>query len=86
MKVGYSAAGTPLIEQLAVKRAATGEGACATSQHDWPEEQVAFVHQARPKRLGGEIGSAHGEIVGSASLHPPNRLDVEFPLEGGPPA
>jgi hypothetical protein len=44
MKVGDSAAGALLIEQLKVETRMPGEGVFAASQHDWPEEQVALVH------------------------------------------
>ena len=64
VKVGDSAARAPLIEQLKVETLVPGEGVFAASKHNWPEEQVALVDQARPKRLGSEISSAHHEIVG----------------------
>jgi hypothetical protein len=74
----------PAIEQLKVKAHLHGEGAFATSQHDWPKEQVALVHQARSKRLGSEVSSAYRQVVRFASLHPSNRLDIELPLKAGP--
>jgi len=82
MKVDDSTAGPPLIEQLKVEPGMPGEGVLAAAQHDWPEEQVALIHQARLKRLGSEIRSAHREIVRCVSLHSQNRLDVELPFKG----
>ena len=63
MKVDDSTARPPLIEQLKVEAGMPWEGVFSAAQHDWPEEQVALIHQARLKRLGSEISSAHREIV-----------------------
>lgn len=84
VKVDDTTAGPPLVKQLKVEADMPGEGVLAAAQHDWPEEQVALIHQARLKRLGSEISSAHRQIVRCVSLHSQDRLDVELPCKGGP--
>ena len=86
MKVNDSTAGPALIEQLKVEAVMPGEGVFAATQHDWPEEEVALIHQTRLKRLGSEISSAHREIVSCGRLPAPNCLGTERMLEGGPTA
>jgi hypothetical protein len=83
VEVDDSTGGLPLSEQLKVEASMPGEGVLAAAQYDWPEEQVALIHQARLKRLGSEISSAHREIVRCVSLHLQNRFDVELALKGG---
>ena len=64
VKLDDAAAGASLIEQLKVEAPVPGKCGFPASERKWPEEQVTFVHQARPERLLGEISAANREIVG----------------------
>ena len=40
-----------------------GEGPFAASHHDGRDEQLELVDQPGPDRLGGEVGTAHGDVT-----------------------
>jgi len=61
VEVNDAAAETPFIQQLELQVDAVGEPMLAASDHDGHEKQVTLVHQPRPERLGGEIGTAHAD-------------------------
>jgi hypothetical protein len=64
VEVDHSADEAPLVEQLELHADAVREGPLAAPHDDRREEQVAFVDQPGPERLGGELGTAHGEVAG----------------------
>ena len=88
VKMDDSASSALLVDQRKVKMSVLGEGALAAPQHDWPEEEVALVHQPRSHRLCSEIGSAHREgeqaVVEKADAHASFSIpDVNYTGSGG---
>ena len=72
------------VQQLELEADAVGQGTLAASHDDRNEEEVVLVDQARPDRLGGEDGTAHGDIPVRPGLHLPDRSGVEVPLQPRP--
>src|SRR5689334_6522412 len=72
VEVNHTVAETSFVQQLELQANIAGEGRCAASHHDGREEQVALVDQAGLDRVGGEIGTAHGEVTFRTRFHPPD--------------
>ena len=45
------------------------------------EEQVALADKAGPERLGGELGTADGQVTSRRRFQLPDRIDVEVSLD-----
>jgi hypothetical protein len=63
VEVDHAAAETAFVEQLQLQVDIVGEGPFATSHHDGRDQQLELVDQTGPDRLGGELGTAHGDVT-----------------------
>ena len=63
VEVNHAVAETAFVQQLELQADVVGEGPVAASHHDRRDEQVALVDQPGPDRLGGEVGTAHGDVT-----------------------
>jgi hypothetical protein len=52
-----------------------------SAHHRGADDHLELVDEADPDRLRGELGADHREVVLAAVLEPPDRLDVERPLD-----
>ena len=57
MEVDHPAAEPAFVQQLELQANMAGKGRLAVAHNDWGEEEVAFVDEARPERVGGEVGA-----------------------------
>src|SRR5215831_3801255 len=80
-KEGRAAAETALFHQLETQADALRESVLAAPEQDGREEELEFVDEPGPERLGGEGGAAHGEVAAGRLFLMPDRDRVEFPLD-----
>src|SRR6266540_6727923 len=81
VEVNHAVAETALVQQLELQARTPGEELFAASHHDGREEQVALVDQPRLDRLGGEVGTAHGDVTSRSGFQLPDRFGVEVALD-----
>ena len=63
MEVNEAIAETTFAEKVEVQADTVRKGPRAASDHDGRDEQVVLVDQAGFDRLGGEVGTAHGDVT-----------------------
>src|ERR1700736_4597707 len=78
VEVNHARAEAAFVQQVELHADIAGEGRFATPDHDRHQEQVEFVDQPGPDRLGGEVGSAHRDVTSRSGLHLPNGPGVEI--------
>ena len=73
MEVHNTVAETAFVQQFEFQAEIVGEGPFASSHHDRRDEQVALVDQPGLDRLGGEVGTAHGDVTSRWRFHLPDQ-------------
>jgi hypothetical protein len=63
MEVDHAAAETAFVQQFELQVSIVREGLLAPSDHDGRDEQLELVHQPGSDRLGGELGTADGDVT-----------------------
>jgi hypothetical protein len=63
VEVNHAVAETAFVQQLELHADIVGEGRCAASHHHGHDEQVELIDQANFDRLGGEVGTANGDVM-----------------------
>src|SRR4051794_5903884 len=81
VEVNHAVAEAALVEELELQADMVGEGLFAASHHDGREEQVALVDQPGLDRLGGEVGTAHGDVTSRCRFQLANRFRIEASLD-----
>src|SRR5215217_3127767 len=80
-EVNHPVAETAFVQQFELQADMVGERLVAASDHDGHEEQLELVDQSGLDRLGGEVGTAHGDVTFGLRFHLPDRFGVEVPLD-----
>jgi hypothetical protein len=82
--VNHAVAETAFVQQFELQADMVGERRVAASDHDGHHEQLELVDQSGLGRLGGEVGTAHGEVTFRLRFQLADRFRVEVPLDPRP--